>query len=70
MERGDGRLGRPTVEVIAGTFMLRRMAKVRVPLWQQPNKYAVLDPSPAIVGVNVFLPDSSPPARRPSAASR
>lgn len=35
------------------------MAKVRVPLWQQPNKYAVLDPSPAIVGVNVFLPDGS-----------
>jgi hypothetical protein len=45
--------------------MLLRMAKVRVPLWQQPNKYAVLDPSPAIVGVNVFLPDGSlfqPPA--------
>lgn len=35
------------------------MAKVRVPLWQQPNKFAVLDTGPAIVGVNVFLPDGS-----------
>lgn len=35
------------------------MAKVRVPLWQQPNKFAVLDTGPAVVGVNVFLPDGS-----------
>jgi len=36
--------------------------KIRVPLWQQPNKYAVLDTTgrdPATIGVNVFLPDGS-----------
>jgi hypothetical protein len=37
------------------------MAKVRVPLWQQPNKFAVLDTDAgrAVIGVNVFLPDGS-----------
>lgn len=43
------------------------MSKVRVPLWQQPNKFAVLDTGPAIVGVNVFLPDGS--LFRPGAAA-
>lgn len=49
------------------------MAKVRVPLWQQPNKYAVVDTagstSGATIGVNVFMPDGSlyqPVASAPS----
>ena len=36
--------------------------KIRVPLWQQPSKYAVLDTAdrlPATIGVNVYLPDGS-----------
>lgn len=41
--------------------MLPSMAKIRVPLWQQPNKFAVLDTAGAgaTIGVNVFLPDGS-----------
>ena len=38
------------------------MSKIRVPIWQQPNKYAVIDTdarAPATIGVNVFLPDGS-----------
>ncbi|HAI59347.1 MAG TPA: hypothetical protein DCM32_05660 [Xanthomonadaceae bacterium] len=38
------------------------MSKVRVPLWQQPGKFVVLDTTgrePATIGVNVFLPDGS-----------
>lgn len=37
------------------------MAKVRVQLWNQPSKYAVLDTAGAgaTIGVNVFMPDGS-----------
>lgn len=47
------------------------MAKVRVPLWQQPNKYAVVDTAGstagATIGVNVFMPDGS--LYRPASAA-